>query len=227
MSSTSATGPTPLDVGNLQPVTWIEAEPARLERDQRDVAVFEPSLKYIEPGASVGELVVAHGGWAGTLPLWPFDRPAPEGLEALIGGRGLDFVLVYPAAYPMVHPEIRPLTPQPEMIERTQATWHVLPDGGLCLLQSEGSWLPEASIVELLLKAAGWRIEYALMKAGAIEKMALSGIVSDDSFDNLVTITATATATATPDPSPVSADENPDTADPGPASTSQPPPTAH
>lgn len=219
MSATSATGPTPLDIGNLRPITWIEAEPARLERDQQDVAAFEPSLKYIEPGTSVGDLVVAHGGWAGTLPLWPFDRPAPEGLEALIGGRGLDFVLVYPAAYPMVHPEIRPLTPQPEMIERTQATWHVLPNGGLCLLQSEGSWLPEASIVELLLKAAGWRVEYALMKAGAIEKMALSGIVSDDSYDNL--------ATATANPSPASANVNAETADPGPASTSLPPPAAH
>ncbi|GAA3438278.1 hypothetical protein GCM10018954_078940 [Kutzneria kofuensis] len=43
------------------------------------------------------------------------------------------------------------------------------------------------SVVELLLKAAGWRIEYALMTCGAIESMSLNGIVADPHLDELIT----------------------------------------
>ncbi len=178
------------ELPDIRRVPWTEAEPSRLERDQRDVARFEPSLQYAEPGANVGDLRLIHGGWHGVLAPWPFERPEPDGLEVLTGDAGLQFVLLYPAAYPMVPPIIRPLSPEPEMGERTQATWHVLPSGGLCLFQSDGAWRPEASIVDLLLKAAGWRIEYALMKRGAIEAMSVPGIVSNASFDHLVVKTA-------------------------------------
>ncbi len=208
---------------DLRPIDWTEAEPTRLQRDLRDVAdfntAFGATLQYASPGTTLPTIVGSsgttpvmaagwsdapdqttfdHGGWHGTLPLWPFDRHAPDGLDALTGGTGLKFTLIYPAAYPMVPPTIWPLAPEPEMVERTQATWHVLPSGGLCLLQSDGAWQPEASIVELLLKAAGWRVEYALMKAHAIEAMAVSGIVSDASFDHLVTQAATAPTTPGP-----------------------------
>lgn len=120
-----------------------------------------------------------HGGWYGLLPIWPFERPQPGGVDRFVGGTGLECVLERPgAAYPMIAPTIQPLSPAPAIGERTQATWHVLPAGGLCLLQSTGRWwVPEASITDLLLKAAGWRIEYALMKV--IERMSESGIVSD------------------------------------------------
>lgn len=174
------------DLSEIRPIPWTEAEPARLERDQREVAAFDASLRFVTPGVSVGDCVCAHGGWQGVLPVWPFQRPMPDGLAALTGGAGLEFLLRYPAAYPMVPPTIRPLSPEPEIVERTQATWHVLPDGGLCLFQSDGAWLPEAFIVDLFRKAAGWRIEYALMKAQVIEKMSVSGIVCDDSYDHLV-----------------------------------------
>ena len=98
-----------------------------------------------------------HGGWHGTLPLWPFDRHAPDGLDALTDGTGLKFNTHLPGR--LSHgscPHIWPLAPEPEMVERTQATWHVLPSGGLCLLQSDGAWQPEASLVELL--AQGGRL---------------------------------------------------------------------
>ncbi len=36
------------------------------------------------------------------------------------------------------------------------------------------------------MKACGWRIEYALMKAGLIDAMTTSGIVSDSSLDGLI-----------------------------------------
>ncbi|EAX1138050.1 hypothetical protein AAT30_25245, partial [Salmonella enterica] len=108
-----------------------------------------------------------------------------------VNGAGCEVVLEYPAAYPMIEPTIHPLSPVPEIYERTQATWHVLPTGALCLLQSTGAWIPEASVTELLLKAAGWRLEYALMKIGAIERMSEAGIVSDASHDYLLAKDAT------------------------------------
>jgi hypothetical protein len=107
-------------------------------------------------------------------------------LHELIGDCGLVLELEYSAAHPMLPPAIYPLDPLPEIVEQTQATWHVAPGGSLCLLQSAGGWRPEASITELLLKAAGWRIEYALMKVGAVERMSVAGIVSDNSLDGLI-----------------------------------------
>lgn len=93
----------------------------------------------------------------GLLPLWPFDRPAPERLA-----------------------------------DR--------PGDCLCLLQADAAWSGRDSIVDLLLKAAGWRIEYALMRAGLVRAMTVHGIADDDSLDHLG-------ATACPDePSPAGGD---------------------
>lgn len=78
------------------------------------------------------------------------------------------------------------LDPEPSWSEQTQTAWHVAPGGSLCLLQSVGAWQPESSVTELLAKAAGWRVEYALMKAGVITQMSLTGIVSDPAFDHKI-----------------------------------------
>lgn len=162
-------------------VLWMDDEPGRLERDTADVQEFAPDLAYVSPCSGL-----PHGGWRGVLPLWPFERDAPEGLDALLGGIGLELVLVYSAAYPIIAPDIWPVTPEPTAMECTQAAWHVAPQGSLCLLQSQGQWQPQASITELLLKAAGWHIEYALMKAGAVDRMTTNGIVTDPSLDGLI-----------------------------------------
>lgn len=172
----------------VQQVLWTDAEPSRLKRDIAEVTAFAPGLTYLPPDRRVDEFVLPHGGWKGVLPVWPFAREAPRGLNELVP-EGLLFILEYPSAYPMVPPIIHPLRPEPEPIEMTQAAWHVLPAGGLCLLRSDGAWLPEASVTELLLKAAGWRIEYALMKAGVIEKMSVNGMVSSSELDGLVSAT--------------------------------------
>lgn len=158
----------------------MTAEPERLIRDLREVTAFAPLLKYRHLA------VFRHGGWTGELPRWPFGRPEPEGLDELIGPSGLQVQVEYSAAYPMVPPTIYPVEPASSFWEQTQTAWHVAPGGSLCLLQSEGAWRPEASITELLLKAAGWRIEYALMKAHVIDHMSISGIVSDATFDHLI-----------------------------------------
>jgi hypothetical protein len=168
------------------PIAWCDAEPSRFQRDRTEVNARFDGLTFVAPGGSHSEFPLPHGGWHGQLPIWPFERSQPNGVQGLVGGAGLEFVLEYPAAYPMIPPRIQPLTPEPEIEERTQATWHVLPEGGLCLLQSTGGWIPEASIIDLLLKAAGWRIEYALMKTGTINKMSESGIVTNGSYDHLL-----------------------------------------
>lgn len=163
-------------------VLWMEDEPERLERDLREVEAFAPHLTFFEPRSRE----FLHGGWIGRLPLWPFERPEPNGLRNLLGDSGAEVAVAFSAAHPMVPPTVYPLSPEPAIEERTQATWHVAPDGSLCLLQSQGQWQPEASITELLLKAAGWHVEYALMKADVIEKMTECGIVNDDSLDGLI-----------------------------------------
>jgi hypothetical protein len=169
----------------LETIAWTEAEPGRLARDIGEVSAFAPLLAYVPPNLNTDRGCL-HGGWIGELPRWPFSRAQPEGLDALIGLRGLQVVMIYSAAHPMVAPTIYPTDPKPTLWEQTQTAWHVAPGGSLCLLQSEGDWQPEASITDLLAKAAGWRIEYALMKAELLERMTTSGIVSDDSIDYLV-----------------------------------------
>lgn len=166
------------------PVLWTVAEPTRLGRDLREVAAFAPALVFVEP--SDDQFGLVHGGWVGELPLWPFARPAPVGLADLVGGRALEVTVAYTSAYPMVAPRVYARHPEPSTGERSQAVWHVAPDGSLCQLQSDGGWQPEASITDLLAKAAGWRVEYALMKQGLIERMSVRGIVSDDALDDLV-----------------------------------------
>lgn len=163
-------------------VLWMEDEPERLARDVREVADFAPDLRYVQPDTQA----FPHGGWIGRLPLWPFDRDEPDGLLELLGDLGVKVAVVFSAAHPMVPPTVFPVEPEPEIEERTQATWHVAPDGSLCLLQTQGQWRPEASVTELLLKAAGWRVEYALLKAEMIDKMTECGIVNDDSLDAFV-----------------------------------------
>ncbi|MCC3762554.1 hypothetical protein K3N28_05660 [Glycomyces sp. TRM65418] len=171
----------------MEPILWTEAEPRRLKRDLDDVAAFAPGIEYQTPGRV--ESGFHHGAWVGVLPIWPFDRPQPEGLDRLVGSTGLAMMVLYPAAYPMIAPIIYPVDPEPSLSERTRSAWHVAPNGSLCLLQSVGGWQPETSLTELLAKAAGWRIEYALMKVGAIDCMTVNGIVSDPLLDELITAT--------------------------------------
>ncbi|BDD77206.1 hypothetical protein B0E38_07230 [Streptomyces sp. 111WW2] len=77
------------------------------------------------------------------------------------------------------------LGPLPEPFERTQHRWQVNGDAGLCLLR-DAIWTSPESGADLLLKAAGWRIEYALMKHQTIDQMTGSGIVSDHRLDHFL-----------------------------------------
>lgn len=175
-------------VRSQAPTLWMDQDSARLARDKVELAGFAPQLRYEEPTSDPQ----THGIWRGVIPRWPFLRPEPEGLETLLGRDDFEVAIVYPSAYPMTPPVFFPLSVTPEPYEQSQAIWHVAPGGSLCLLQSTGGWIPEASIIDLVQKAAGWRVEYALMKAGVIEQMTTNGIVSDPSHDALVTQAASA-----------------------------------
>jgi hypothetical protein len=159
------------------PATWWRCEPRRLARDRAEIAELFPDLEWRDVGA---------GLWVGRLPRWPFSRPEPAGLADLVGDLGLDVAVEYGHAYPMVAPSIHPMDIEVGFLERTDQRWHVMGDSSLCLLQSHAEWDPRGSIVDLLLKAAGWRVEYALMKTGVIEAMTINGIVVDDQIDHLI-----------------------------------------
>jgi hypothetical protein len=179
------------------PVTWWQCEPRRLARDRAEIAERFADLEWHERGA---------GLWIGRLPRWPFARPEPPLLVDLIGTDGLHVAVEYGHAYPMMPPLIHPLDPEPGFLERTDHKWHVMGDGSLCLLQDDAAWTGRDSVVDLLLKAAGWRVEYALMKAGVIEAMTLRGIVDDGQLDHLVADAAD--AGAVPDDEPPDAVED-------------------
>ncbi|WP_385626050.1 hypothetical protein PXH67_47915 (plasmid) [Streptomyces sp. P8-A8] len=172
------TAPGPQRSSQPAPVTWWACEPHRFERDQREITTAFPDLAYDGDGA---------GSWHGTLPLWPFNRPQPAHLTDWTGSTGLHVVMAYRQAYPMVPPYIWPLDPVPEPAEWTQSRWHVNGDRTLCLLRADALWTGRESVVDLLLKAAGWKVEYALMKHEAITQMSDCGIVEDDRFDHLLT----------------------------------------
>lgn len=158
-------------------VTWWECEPDRLARDKAEMESSCPGLCWVAEGA---------GRWEGHIPLWPFDRPQPRHLTDLIGSEGLQVLVRYGHAYPMVPPAIVPIDPEPKLEERLQTRFHVMGDGSLCLFQNDSSWTGRDSIVDLVRKAAGWRVEYALIKAGVIEAMTINSIVADGSRDALI-----------------------------------------
>jgi hypothetical protein len=166
-----------VDSNVREPVTWWQCEPRRLARDQMEVTDRFPGLEWRPEGA---------GGWFGRLRRWPFARGEPPGLVETIGEEGLQIGLVYGHAYPMVAPAIFPIDPEPPLSARTDQRWHVMGDGSLCLLQDDAAWTGRESIVELLLKAAGWRVEFELMRRGVIETMTINGIVADPKLDHLV-----------------------------------------
>lgn len=165
---------------NLAARTWWEDDPARLERELTDVQRAAPLLTWTADGA---------GQFEGPLPLWPFSRPAPEGISDLLD----PFVVrvEYSHAFPAAPPQVLPLIPQPVPTIRGFTQFHVLPSGRLCLLRDADQWYPWSSTGELLLKASGWAIELALLNAESITQMSVSGIVDDASYDDLIAATIT------------------------------------
>lgn len=157
---------------------WLVAEPERVRREKEEMARVAPEMEWLadEPA----------GGWEGLSPVWPFERPAPRGLDALLAGQRLRLRVVYSQGYPMVEPKLLPLDPDPPRDRRILHSWHLNGDGSLCLLQTADAWTGRDTAADLVAKASGWFIEYLLMERGSIEAMTESGIHSDDSLDSKI-----------------------------------------
>ena len=156
-------------------ISWAQAEPRRFAAELANMATAAPAMQWNE----------GRGCWEGTLPAWPFSRPAPEGLYGFLDGRRFEVRVEYSPAFPMVAPRFVPVDPEPDLFVRSQHDWHVNGDGSLCLLQSASDWDGTGCAAQLVAKAAAWFLEYLLMERGLIDKMTEVGIVNDDSRDRL------------------------------------------
>jgi hypothetical protein len=155
-------------------VSWVDDEPARFARELDAMPAAAPDLQW------------TGSCWEGLLPLWPFDRPAPWGLTEFACGRRFRVEVHYLESFPMVAPRFLPIDPQPEIAVWTMNRWHVAGDGSLCLFQNFTDWHPLNTAADLVPKAAGWFLEFLLMKDGVIDAMSTGGIAVDDSLDHLL-----------------------------------------
>jgi hypothetical protein len=156
---------------------WIEAEPNRVEAEKATMATTAPDLEWRDDGR----------GWEGVAPAWPFERPRPRELDVFLRGRRFRLRVEYLEGFPMAPPRVIPLEPEPDPAVRTQHDWHVNPDGSVCLFQSASDWTGTETAADLVVKAAGWFLEYLLMEAGLIDRMSVNGIANDSVHDHLFT----------------------------------------
>lgn len=156
-------------------IRWFEAEPEVLEREMAAMAAVAPDMNWDETRQA--------GVWCGYSPEWPARRPRPDGLGALLNGKRLRLEVAYRQSHPAVPPILNPLDPMPAPDQRLAHIWHVNGDGTLCLLAAPWLWRSSEVAADLVLKAAGWFIEYRLMEEGLIDAMSDDGILVDASHD--------------------------------------------
>jgi hypothetical protein len=166
-------------VRDLPRQSWLEAEPERLVYERHEMERLAPEMAWIDLDGA--------GGWAGYAPGWPFEREAPAGLVAFLGGRRLKLLVAYSQAYPAVPPALFPLDPEPPLERRLLHRWHLNGDGSICVLQSLDHWSGREATAELVIKASGWFIEYLLVDRELCDAMSENGIAADPSLDHLLT----------------------------------------
>ncbi|MGC4175342.1 hypothetical protein [Demequina sp.] len=157
--------------------TWWQAEPERLADEQSKMQELFPTLEWTAEGA---------GRWEGTVPLWAFERPAPTDLELLLGEIPFEIAVVYSHAFPASPPMVYPTNPAAAPELRSFTDYHVLGDGSLCLLRDATDWSTRGLTTDLVLKAIGWRLEYALFQVGKIRRFSKRGIVTNPKYDALI-----------------------------------------
>jgi hypothetical protein len=160
--------------------SWWQDEPHRRDREVAAMAEVAIDLRWLNGDEEPS------GGWEGPIPLWPFERPQPAGLDRLVDNERLIVRIVCGHAFPMVEPAIYPRNAELPNIAFGWTAWHVAPDGALCMLQESAVWDPRVPAAELIPKASGWYLEYHLLRRGLIDAMTESGIVNDDELDSLL-----------------------------------------
>lgn len=163
----------------LERVPWFEAEPSVYQRELTAMAAVAPDLVWDDDTDA--------GGWKGLAPIWPFERPEPNGLKPFLDGARFTIAVLYRQSHPMVTPGVFPVDPQPERINWTLHAWHLNGDGSLCLLRSADDWDPRSTASELVTKASGWFLEFLLLTRGLRDEMTENGIAADASLDYLFT----------------------------------------
>ena len=166
----------------LTPVRWCEAHPERWRREIEVMSDVAPELAWREDLEDT-----TGGGWVGTAPQWPFERPRPPDLNAFLGGGAFRLEIRCSPAHPMAAPAFHPIDPVPDLFVRTYQAWHVMGDGSLCLMQSALDWTGRDLAAELVIKAAGWYLEFLLLRAERIEAMTVAGIATDGQLDRYFT----------------------------------------
>jgi hypothetical protein len=168
----------------LTPVRWYEAHPERWQREIEAMSDVAPELTWCEELEGT-----TGGGWVGTAPKWPFAREGPPDLDTFLDGGVFQLEIRCSAAHPAAAPAFHPIDPVPDLFVRTYQAWHVMGDGSLCLLQNTLDWTGRELAAELVIKAAGWYLEYLLLRAEKIEAMTVAGIATDDQLDRYFTST--------------------------------------
>ena len=123
--------------------------------------------------------------WQGLAPVWPFDRDAPAQLDAFLDGDRLKVVIEPRPAHPAVPPRIWPIEPAPTPLQCTDAAWHTLGNGSLCVVREYYTWTGAEPCAAVVPTAAGWFLEFLLMMAGAIDAMTVHGIETATELDHL------------------------------------------
>lgn len=169
-------------------IRWFHAHPDRLNRELDAMRAVAPDLNW-DPDThrDLPWRSIDGGCWHGTAPVWPFDRPAPEQLNAFLDGQRLRLVVACRQAHPAIAPVLRPLDPTPDAQYRTMHAWHISGDGTLCLTQRAYDWTGRELAAELVVKAAGWLLEYLLLSRGIVEAMTTASIAASDELDHLIT----------------------------------------
>jgi hypothetical protein len=156
---------------------WFDAEPGLASREKQQVQSIFPELVWSDSDA---------GSWTGAIPSWPFERKSPGDVATLIEGNQFRIRVQYTHGFPAAPPSIIPLSSVPPSELRSFPNFPVLGDGSLCLLRDAQQWTTESNTTDLILKAAGWCLEYALLRHDKIKRMSESGIVVNDEFDDLI-----------------------------------------
>jgi hypothetical protein len=171
-------------VNALPRQSWVDAEPAIVERERRAMTQRCPEMTWRDklqwPDGRIG------AGWEGLAPAWGADREQPSGVDELLNGRRLSLRVLYPEAFPMTAPDLYPIEPEVPLDRRTEHRWHVNGDGSLCLMQAADDWQPTDTAADLVCKASGWFIEYLLVDDGALDAMETRGIYVNTSLDALL-----------------------------------------
>jgi hypothetical protein len=164
------------------PIRWLDAEPERVAAEREGMADRAPQMHWHGPGENGYQA----GGFDGEAPEWPIDRPRPEKLHELTGGKCLRLRVELPQGFPAQPPRLVPLDPEPEIEERLNEAVHVNSDGSLCMIRHPSQWRTADLAVHLVEKASGWFIEYLAVRKGLITEMSRSGLFVSTDLDQRI-----------------------------------------